>query len=54
MRDIEIFADAYRRRILNFTVARYSGGSLGSGIVVDAVLGAFAKKNTAILLKVAN
>jgi hypothetical protein len=48
MRHIEIFADPDRRRILDFTVPRNGGSSLGSGIVVDAVLCSFAKKNATI------
>ena len=54
MRHIEIFADANRSRILDFAMPRDGGGSLGSGIVVDAVLGPFTEKNAAIRLQVAN
>jgi hypothetical protein len=48
MRHIEIFADANRGRILDFTMPWDGRSSLGSGIVVDAVLGPFTQKNAAI------
>jgi hypothetical protein len=54
MRHIEIFANANRRRILDFAMPWDSSSSLGSGIVVDAVLGPFAEKNAAICLQIAN
>lgn len=51
---IKIFANANRGRILDFAMPRDSGGSLGAGIVVHAVLGPFAEENTAIGLQVTN
>lgn len=54
MRYIEIFANADRRRILDFAMPWDSGSSLGSGIVVDAVLGPFPVENAAIGFEVAN
>ena len=54
MGHIEIFANADRRRILDFAMPWDSCGSLGSRIVVDAVLGPFAVENAAIRFQVAN
>jgi len=45
---VELFADADRRWILDFLVPRDGAGALGGGIVIDAVLGAFAKKSAAV------
>lgn len=51
---IQIFANANCRRILDFAMPWNSGSSLGSGIVVHAVLGPFAEENAAIRFEVAN
>jgi hypothetical protein len=54
MGHIKIFANANRRRILDFAMSWNSGGSLDGKIVVDAVLGPFAEENAAICLQMAN
>jgi hypothetical protein len=54
MRQIEILANANRRRILDFAMPWDSGRSLGSRSIVDAVLGPFAVENAAIRFQVAN
>ena len=54
IRHIKLFANANRRRVLDFAMPRDGTGSLGGGIVVDAVLGPFAEENAAICLQMAN
>jgi hypothetical protein len=54
IRHSKLFANLYRCRILHFAMPGNSAGSLGGGIVVDAVLSPFAEKNAAICLQVAN
>jgi hypothetical protein len=54
IRHIKLFANANRRRILDFAMPWDGTGSLSGGIVVDAVLGPLADKNAAIGLQVAN
>jgi hypothetical protein len=54
MWDIEIFANTNGRRVLDFAMPWNGGGSLGGGIVVDAVPGPFAEKNAAICFQVVN
>jgi hypothetical protein len=50
----KLFADANRRRILDFAMPWDSAGSLGGGIVVNTVFGPFADENAAVCLQVAN
>jgi hypothetical protein len=54
IRHVKILADANRRRILDFPMSWHSGGSLGGGIIVDAVLGPFAEESTAVCLQMAD
>ncbi len=54
IRHSKLFADANCGRILDFTMPWDSAGSLGSGIVVHTVPGAFAEEDAAICLQVAN
>ena len=50
----KLFANANGGWILDFTMPRDGTGSLGGLIVVHAVPAAFAEKNAAICLQVAN
>ena len=51
---IQIFANANCRRVLDFAMPRDSGGSLSSGIVVDAMLGSFAEEDAAVCFQMPN
>jgi hypothetical protein len=54
IRDIKIFADANRGRILDFAMPRDGRGTLRGGVVVDAVLCPFTKESATICLKMAD
>jgi hypothetical protein len=50
----ELFANGNCCRILDFAMPWDGAGSLGSSIVIDALLGPLAEKNATICLQVAN
>jgi hypothetical protein len=53
-RNIKIFANANRRRVLDFAMPWDGRGSLRGGIVIDVVPASFAEENTAVCLQMAN
>ncbi len=54
IRHSKLFADANRSQILDFAMPRDSAGSLGAGIVMDAMFGALAEKNAAVRFQMSN
>jgi hypothetical protein len=50
--DCKLLADSDCSGILDFFMSRHRAGSLGGRVVVDAVLGAFAKKDAAVSCEV--